>query len=509
MQKEPKYSPLYFNTTVRNPQRIKSFLSVLAEHKNEVLTNDVIDSVIIKVLKRGIYKPNKVSGKIKEKINSMQQLTDEEAKEIMDDNPQKHNESGFDYGWHSRFDTWYKFSKELGFVFYKHKEKIIVSEIGEKLISDNGDAFERFAFLNSFAKYQSNNPFRRVLNENIPLILLLDTIKKLNADTDFNDKGISKIELPLVFYWKDNDSQKLYKRIKQLRKEHGYTPSSEIIIDICSIEIMQEKDKIRKTHSIVTDYTDDFIRKMRITGLITIRGMGRFIDLNYNEENTIQYLLNKYSNYEKYYDEVDYFNYMSRIEEGLICQKNKEISKSDKENYLIKWSQHYSWNFIKKELISLSKRRTTKDEILKYLRDPVRLEFLVSLAIKKSLPEVRVIPNYPVDDEGIPTSTAGGTNNTGDIECFEGDKGILVEVTMSGGRAQTVMEFGPIERHLSKFKENKPESMCYFIAPEIFTDSVRYGEFIKYKGDLNIVTLNIPQFLKFLENTENLYNTVE
>ena len=38
---------------------------------------------------------------------------------------------------------------------------------------------------------EDNNPFRRFLNENAPLILLLNVIKKINADKDFNDTGIS------------------------------------------------------------------------------------------------------------------------------------------------------------------------------------------------------------------------------------------------------------------------------------------------------------------------------
>jgi len=75
-------------------------------------------------------------------------------------------------------------------------EKIRFSEIGLKLVDNEHLDFEQQAFLNAFVKYQSNNPFCRVLNENVLLILLLKVIKKLNADKDFNDAGISKLELP-------------------------------------------------------------------------------------------------------------------------------------------------------------------------------------------------------------------------------------------------------------------------------------------------------------------------
>jgi hypothetical protein len=55
------------------------------------------------------------------------------------------------------------------------------------LVSDIHPEFEQQAFLHALAKSQRNNPFLRVLNENIPLILLLKTIKKLNADKKFNE----------------------------------------------------------------------------------------------------------------------------------------------------------------------------------------------------------------------------------------------------------------------------------------------------------------------------------
>ena len=76
----------------------------------------------------------------------------------------------------------------------------------------------------------------------------------------------------------------------------------------------------------------------------------------------------------------------------------------------------------------------------------IRLEFLTSLAIKANYTDLKIVPNYPCDDEGIPTSTAGGQGNQGDIECFE-EQNVLVEVTMSGGRTQTMMEVWPIKRH--------------------------------------------------------------
>ena len=81
--------------------------------------------------------------------------------------------------------------------------------------------YEQQVFMQAMAKSQRMNPFVRVLNDNIPLILLLETIQKLNSDSNQNGCGISRRELPLLIFWKDNNADALYHRIVNLRNEHG------------------------------------------------------------------------------------------------------------------------------------------------------------------------------------------------------------------------------------------------------------------------------------------------
>ena len=106
------------------------------------------------------------------------------------------------------------------------------------IVEEVQPAYEAEVFLQAFAKSQRKNPFVRVLNDNVPLILLLETIKLLNADSEFNGVGISRKELPLLIFWKDNNAAALYRRIKLLREKYRYNPSDETIIDICINEIM-------------------------------------------------------------------------------------------------------------------------------------------------------------------------------------------------------------------------------------------------------------------------------
>lgn len=503
--RKSEYKPLLFTTTLRNPERLKWFLGVLKEYNGQVLNDQLAEEIAGEIIRVGLYKPRNISAAIKKKIETKEPLTDIEVKKVLRDNPQNHKQAGFSKSWASRFDTWFKIAKELGFVFYKNGGKIKFSDIGIKLVDNEHPEFEQQAFLNAFVKYQSNSPFRRVLNENAPLLLLLNVIKKINSDKDFNATGISKLELPLVIFWKDNDAEKLYQLIKKIRKQFGYNPSREVIVDICVNQIMNGKFKKFNPKSIMGDYPDEFIRKMRLTGLISLRGAGRFIDINKNEQKKVDYALANYSQYKKYQTEEEYFDYMAKVDENLISFVAKPVSVGEREKFLLKWVGVYSWKKIKDEMLITAQKKLTKDDILKYLSSPIRLEFLVSLAIKTKFPNVKVIPHYPYDDEGLPTSTAGGIGDKGDIECYENVNGVLVEVTMSEGRLQTIMEIWPISRHLEEFGKGVTNSMCYFIAPSIFKDSIRQIDFVKEKDKLSIVPKTIEEFLVYIESRETLY----
>lgn len=523
----PKYKPLLFTTTMRNPARLKQMLFVLDKFNGRTLDDALAEEIVAECIRYGVYRPTEKSASIKEKWSSSQPgtfskelLTPREVNYIIRHNPQEHKEAGFARGYPSRFATIFDFCKELGLAYYAPGEPIEISDLGHHLIAvlevkEDGDSllveeihpeYETEVFLQAFAKSQRKNPFVRVLNDNVPLILLLETIKLLNADPDFNGAGISRKELPLLIFWKDNDTNALYQCIKELRREHRYNPSDETIIDICIDEIMEGDYKKFDEKSIIRDYPDEFIRKMRMTGLISLRGAGRYIDINHNEDEKVEYVLEHYSSYPHFTDERAYFDYMATIDPNLFAIKAIEVSASKSEELLNNWVAEYPWKSIKKELAILSTRHSSSDDVMRILAAPIRLEFLTALAIKSKLPHVRVIPNYVTDDTGLPTSTAGG--GRGDIECIEQPHGILVEVTMAEGRAQTMMEIWPIERHLTDFKGKYTEdSQCIFIAPTIFSDSLKQIAWIKDTsyGENIIRPYKISEFIGFLESTSRLY----
>ena len=389
---------------------------------------------------------------------------------VFSDNPQSHKEAGFGKGWPSRFDTWFKIAKELGFVWYWQNEEIKFSESGKMLLDKEKPENELMVFANAFAKYQRQNPFRRVLNKNVPLILLIQTIKLLNNDPAYKGAGISRLEIPLLLCWQNDNAESLYREIKKLRKKHGYTPSNEVILDLC-YELLNETK--REDNSILGDYPDDFIRKMRLTGLFSLRGGGRFIDINTKESVAVDYILKNYISYNEVETEKEFFEYIGQVDHDLIATLTvfKAPAKTTKAE-LEKWVNHYAWKSIKNELLNLAQKKSSSDDILKVIEQPLRLEFLTSLAILKKLPNVTVKPNFVSDDEGLPTSFASG--GSPDIECMEDKDTILVEATLLTGTQQHIRESFSIHRHLEEYVKKGTKSYSVFISPKSFIDTERY-----------------------------------
>ncbi len=498
-RQKSNFKPLLFTTTMRNPERLKDFLTILYQFENKILTNEVIEQVAKLLIKLGLYRPMKVTKTIKEKWYDETELSAEETELVFENNPQSHKEAGFDKGWASRFDTWFKIAKELGFVWYWIGEEIKFSESGKMLLDKEKSENELMVFANAFAKYQRDNPFRRVLNKNVPLVLLLQTIEIINKDKSYKGSGISRLEIPLLLCWQDDNALGLIKEIKKLRKKSGFTPSNETILDICYSLLGETK---RDDNSILTDYPDDFIRKMRLTGLFSLRGGGRFLDINSKESDAVNYILNNYNDYPEFSSEVEYFSYMAKIDSDLL--KSLSVYKAPiraTNTELQKWTNYYKWEEIKTELLNLSYKKSSHDLILRLIEQPLRLEFLTALAISKRLPSVIVKPNFITDDEGLPTSFALG--GIPDIECLEEKNTVLVEVTLLTGTQQHIRESFSIHRHLEEYLRKGLKSYSIFISPKCFIDTARYFDFIKKDG-FEVRISNIDKFVQKLEEETTL-----
>ena len=138
--RKPEYKPLLFTTTVREPLRIKQFLSLFLKFDGQILTDALAEKIVGELIKYGVYRPMKTSLSIAQKWETTPKgsvaeeiLSDNEVHWMLKNNPQEHKEAGFARGWPSRFATFFDFCKELGFVYFAPNEAIKFSEAGKLL----------------------------------------------------------------------------------------------------------------------------------------------------------------------------------------------------------------------------------------------------------------------------------------------------------------------------------------------------------------------------------------
>ena len=268
-------------------------------------------------------------------------------------------------------------------------------------------------------------------------------------------------------------------------------------------KVLGREPKVFNDNSLVRDYIDVYIRYMRHTGLISLRGAGRFVDLNHLMDERIDYIVKHYSKYKTYTDREEYFDYASVIDKGLMRLKTAVIEGDKRSAMLSKLRDDYSWDKVKSELGILAKHKSTADEALKYIAGPTRLEFLAALSILLRRPGYKVCPNYRCGDDGLPTSTASG--NQGDIECFGNMDNVLVEVTLLEGVAQSQREAWPVSRHLEDFDREHGNAKCMFVAPTIFIDTKRMFKFA-YQEETKKYTLavSIQEFVNALDEDKEM-----
>lgn len=517
MSKERKkeFKPLSFSTTMRNPARIVAFLNCILPYEGQILTNAIIDQVAIELIRKKLYVPNIVS-KIPEWeaiLRSDEDFNTETALKIKELSPQKHKEAGFDKGWPSRFDTWYKLPMEFGFIYYEIGMPIKFSTTGHMLIDAinetpaNDEKIQK-VFLNAMMKYQTNNPFRKNANDNVPLPLLLRVIKLLKEDKEENNAGVFRSELSLIICWPNNDAEQLYRAIKELRKQYRFTYGDEVIYEksLALLGAGEDKKNRFKIEQITGEAVDEFIRKMRITGVVSLRGNGRFLDFNTFEIDKINYILQTYSTYPTFENKENYFKYMGTIDSTILTVQQIESSTIDdiRNSTLEAWTMNYTKDEIINELYVACGKGESKNAVLKIIDKPTRFEFLTSIALKQHFSDIMVKPNYHVDDEGLPTFTASG--GLADIECFDTDNNPLVEVTLMTARTQATNEMPAITRHLLEAIKKYPDKKVFsmLIAPTIHADTKYMADFSKYQYKVDVLTYAIADFVKNMQINHRL-----
>lgn len=522
---------LSFSTTMRNPSRMGHFLTILEKFENKTLNHDTIIQIIKLVLNFRLYRPNIINAnlELKQQFDSNEYIfSDNELERIIELAPQNHKEKGYDKGWESRFDTWYKLMSEFGFCYYAKNKKILISKSAKMLISayydrhtwefkdDVDDSIVGAVFLNVLAKYEVGNPYKKNLNHTIPFRLLLQLLVKLKLS---NESPLHIKEIPILLCWHNNDVNKLYEYINKIRQEiyaishitQGY--SDEFIYEKCLTLLDSDNKKRFKMNQIMNEAVDEYIRKMRITGLISLRGNGRYIDFNTNENEKIEYIINLKTYFKcNYLDDSDinkfeYYKYMANIDINLINISYSYTNDDIKIKKLKELACLYNKSDIKNELLITCNKKASTDNLLKLIDRPLRLEFLIAIFLVQHFADLFVLPNYKSDDEGLPIFTASG--GKADIIAYDTVCESYIEVSLIKDRKQTTLEMIPIARHLQEYIKssiNNKTKFSIFVAPNIHPDSIDYAKYSKHKKHINIPYYAINDFINKVETSKELLN---
>ncbi len=444
---------------------------------------------------------------------------------------------------------------EFGFCYYTKYEKILISDSAKMLIlayyDKENDTFKESVdesvvgaiFLNALSKYEVGNPYKKNLNHNNPFKLLLSLLKRLK---NANLTPLSVKEIPILLCWEDDNANGLYDCIIRLRREivtinqTEFSYSDEFIYEKC-LKLLESANKIRfKMNQITNEAVDEYIRKMRITGLISLRGNGKFIDINTNENNKIDYILQTHKAFKGDYlndtqanklaffncmaivdsflqthkafkgdylndtqaNKLAFFNCMAIVDSFLVSITPISADESVKSSKLNELATTYTKDFIKQELLITCNKQESKDSFLRLIDKPLRLEFLSAIFLKQHFENLSVIPNYKSDDEGLPVYTASG--NKPDIVAMDTKTQSYIEVSLIRDRSQSTLEMIPIARHLKELIKNSTdirEKFSVFVAPNIHDDAKEYAKFAQFKHNIDICCYAINGFIKKAENS--------
>lgn len=572
MPRVRRRKPISFDTTLRNPGRIPQFISVLSEFEGQVIDDKVALELEGEIIRQKIFEPTKATlgtymkeynkkfpfvaaDQSKEAAAKVEEIYDqwengapgsvplEKIIYLLENTITAHKDRGWKGGWESRIHTQFNFLNELGFVRVVKGEKIVISKNGKLMIHEysNGypiedsydESFEQSAFLNAFSKYQVNNPYRSNTIEVNFFPLVLNVINYL--DEKYQRPGISKQDLPFIITWGNDDYQTLAEYIYQFRNKFGYSTSDELVYEYAmnllddstpndtiapaTKAFIEQKKRDYKFDKIISETPDEVIRKLRLTMLISLRGAGRFIDINKNELAKIKHVLATYSSNIEFDDDVQkYLEYMGEIDNSLMFVSDapeSQEAKDAKEVAIEKWAKEYDWTFLKEEMVNSVEKRPSSHLILKYVKETARLEFLSAIVIKKALPKLKVVANYKADDQGIPFNTASGgkKNQIGaDIDVFEENIHAILEPTISKQRSfQVEHELPSIRNHVlgtaNKDVEegnNFKEWFSLFIASNITRDVGDQVALIKRTNGVEIYPWDIKDFVEYSEGVSTI-----
>ncbi len=548
--------PWSITTTLRNPDRLRSFLVVLQQLENSewnYANQRKYQTLLIQNRVYGYGKSQFYNDLTQEQIklvnNQSEKISYAQAEDIF--NTKAYEDPAM------RGRQSINPLKKIGLVVTE-ANKVKITNLGKLFLKENFELGE--IFFRSFLKWQIPNPASRDYPANgayniKPFIGTLQLIRKVNQKEIARGnaaKGISKKEFslfaPTLVHYQNIDlyAEKIIKirselsgKPQQKQKEIFTAHKKQFAHEFLNSNDEAEVNKLLKN---LQDYGDNAIRYFRLTKYIYIRGGGFYIDLEARRLIELNSLLNKdHAQSKSFTSKEDYLTYISdiskpelpwetrasytKIIKNLVRELQKYERALQKEHRAIKDLQTMQNAELKAYITELrTYQRVLQDaenhkksqaikqlnaciqdlgNIFNFKNRPLLLEKLSTFGLYALNDALKIQPNYPVGDDNEPIFTAPA--NKPDIECFYESFYAICEVTMLRSRDQWYYEGQPVMRHLRDFEQthkNKP-AYCLFIAPKLHRDTVNtFWNAIKHGyegGQQKIIPLSIAQFISVLE----------
>jgi hypothetical protein len=540
--------PWSISTTVRNPERLRNFLKVLKLLEGKPFTTENQIRYQILLIQNRYYKPETIQDKYRKYYEDLQsEIPYEVAKEIFyyqdyEDPPMRGRQSVNPLN-------------KMGFSIVRETEgEILITQLGNQFLAGNYDI--GYIFFKSLLKIQFPNPWSSDFSEKdgfdvVPFIAAMHLVNKVNQESDV--KGLTKTEFSLFIPTLIN--YQLITDYAERIKEYRKAKNKETFINDFARHFYQKHDLTEKQIKNFFEYGDNIMRYFRLTRYFKVSidsfGADWRIDLEPMRKVEIEQLLKQYSGQSVSFNtNQDYINYISDIslpklpsedeknlqdiahslikvisdltqssrislsnDELLMLKTDyKALNRNDINRFinLLRQTNLDLLNRIKKASIVNNEQRLKEIiAVLKSHKDirkfaPEQFEKLLAESLQIINDEIRLKPNYPVDDNGEPISHSPG--NQPDIECFYKSYNIICEVTLDTSNFQWIRETQPVMRHLREFeiKNHDLRSYCLFIAPKIHVDtlyhfwmSIKHG----YDGTKQFIVPLTTEYFSFLLET--------
>lgn len=525
------YKVFCFNTTIRNPKRNREFLQVFEPFNGMVFNEYTKLKYYYELVRNGTYHLSNVPDSIRLKWENGEELTKEEIKSAIRNNPQACGDAG-------RVMTQLRALKDQGFLMFensKTKPTISLTSLGKDLIDNIKDPTIVYtkAMLGTHAKSIIRSS---IFNESRPFLNTLFVIDEVNRRWEkMNSRNIGKGLLfhefgAFVLTMKDCDYLSCADKIIEYRKQFRFEANKHYLESYLENEDILPMD----FKHVINDYPDEVLRKFEMTGLVVRRGSFsyRYIDFsNYNRAK-VETILAAYRDYkfEDFCSTKDYYDFLNNqiipwennltLREKIVNEKtkilgitlNESYSLEEKEEFLDrqfyskslqKAVDKYDFSFISRELLILANHLDKKSE-LDSISEPLRLEYLLALYFGKKYGLKGLISNIIYDEDGIPLHCAPG--GKGDIIFHNSNASYILEPTMITSKSQQLnSETANIVRHM-KSEEQKYEVpyRVMMIAPVVHSDVIEFFRFKAITDNANIASITIDKTIGLFDESDTI-----